>query len=36
MIGENAAVINIQFELYQTQSSPIPNIWLAKAKNKIL
>ena len=38
MIGENATVINIQFEhvFYQTRTSPIPNIWIVNAKNKIL
>ena len=39
MIGENATVINIQslhIILYQTHTSPSPNIWIVKAKNKIL
>ena len=33
MIGENATVIDIQFlhDFYQTYTSPISNIWIAKA-----
>ena len=36
MIGENATVINIQFICVYLSNShfPIPNIWIAKAKNK--
>ena len=38
MIGENATVINIQFVhiFYQTRTSPIPNICIVNATNKIL